>query len=332
MIFKMKDDLKKNPKTLKEEKLKTITKSGKKHINKLENKLLEEYNNKRDRIYKIMFKILTSPSKRSRIAINKEFNLDKEDYSLLKNIFDAKNHSDFIPTPTEFQQPFLETLENKLKYDKPEDFHILEPSCGLGYVIHNILKLAPNIKITAYEFNYSLYEILLKLFPKNIYPNITFYHKNFLLSDNKNDYNFVFCNPPFTNGTNKRYYLNFFYKLSKMLNNNDSEWRENLLYFISPPLFPDMQQKFNRGHDYIDSYDLLTPSSFLTKKRIEEIINENVSNKEFNNYKKEFKGAGLDHETMEEYIPYQTRILSNINFTAGTKFSAYSYEGICMNN
>lgn len=281
-----------------------------------QNGILDELEKKRERVYTIMFKILSSPSKRSRQSINKELGFNKDDYELIKKIFEGKNAFDFIPTPLEFLKPMLESIKER------EDTTFLEPSCGLGYVIHQVLKVNPKMQITAYEFNHEFMKILNMLFPKEHYPNITFHRRDFLEANDTGNYSTIFCNPPFTNNNDSRYYINFFFECNRIANNSKTDYYENLIFFISPPLYPDM--KPNLG---IDTSSILT-SSYLTKKRIEDILNKEFSNKDYNELKKE-KWQSEIYSELEDYEPVQIQFIGEVKFTAGTNYKAYSY--LCLN-
>jgi hypothetical protein len=280
------------------------------------NGILDELEKKRERIYTIMFKILSSPSKRSRQSLNKELGLDKDDYELIKKIFEGKKVFDFIPTPLEFLKPMLESIKER----KDETF--LEPSCGLGYVIHQVLKVNPKMQITAYEVNHEFINMLNILFPKEHYPNITFLRRNFLEANDTGNYSTIFCNPPFTNNNDIRYYINFFFECNRIANNSETDYYENLIFFIAPPLYPNM--KPNIG---IDTSSILT-SSYLNKKRIEDILNIEISNKDFKEFKKE-KWNSKIYSDLEDYEPVQIDFIGEVQFTAGTNYRAYSY--LCLN-
>jgi hypothetical protein len=281
-----------------------------------QNAMLNELEQKRERVYNIMFKIISSPSKRSRQSLNKEFGLNKDDYELIQKIFDGKNAFDFIPTPLEFLKPMLESIE------KRKESAFLEPCCGLGFVIHHVLKVNPKMKITAYELNPEFMKLLQQLYPKEYYPNITFYRKNFLEEEEKGNYSTIFCNPPFTNGTDSRYYINFFFKCNRISLNSDTDYYENHVFFISPPLYPDMKTK-----SHIDPFDVMT-SSYLNKKRIEDILGKEVSNKDFKEFKKERDTSDI-YEQLQYFEPNQIDFIEEVQFKAGTNYKANSY--LCLN-
>ena len=281
------------------------------HKNKLK---LEELSLFRERIYKIMFKILNSPSKRSRQILNKELGLSKDDYSIIVSILDNNKSLDFIPTPPEAIKPFIDTVIER------NDKFVLEPSCGLGIVIHYLLKAKPDINITAYEINSNFYNLLLQLFPKEFYPNITFHKKDFLESNENGSFSNIFCNPPFTYGHDSRFYINFLFECSRISKQSKTEFHDNLIYFISPQLYPTQK-------DYIDT-SLICTSSYMNKKRVEDILKIQISNTEFNDFKKG-KESDEIYNKLEDILPNQIRELQKIKFEAGTKITAYIYE--CIN-
>jgi predicted RNA methylase len=279
--------------------------------------VLKELEQKRERVYNIMFKILSSPSTRSRNQLNKEMGLEKDDYELISKIFQGNRGFDFIPTPPEYLKPMLETIKER------EDETFLEPCCGLGVVIHHVLKVSPKIKITAYEINNDFMEMLKKLFPAEYYPNITFHRKNFLQADEKGSYSTIFCNPPFTHGSDSRFYINFFFECNRISKNSMTNFHDNLVYFISPKLY----ETWNEKSDYIDP-TMIATSSYMNKKRIEDILKRDVTTKQFNEFKKnEFDSDIFGY--LEDYEASQISLIDTIKFKAGASITAYSY--LCLN-
>ena len=178
--------------------------------------------------------------------------------------------------------------------------------------------------IKAYEINYKFINIFKKLFPLELYPNITFLSKNFLTANEKESFPIIFCNPPFTKGGDSYYYINFFFECCK-ISKQSNTGIENIIYFISPPLIDDKLEKDKN----IDPYTALH-SKFLNKKRIEEILNKNIDTKEYNKYKKNDNDNIIDEIMEDKYEPNQIYILDNVKFK-GTNFPAYLYEILIIN-
>jgi hypothetical protein len=282
------------------------------HNKLIESKVLTELEEKREQVYTIINKVLSSPSNRSRNSLNKEFSMKGGDYDLINKVFEGKNNFDFIPTQKEYLMNMLETIASR----KVESF--LEPCCGLGNVIHEVLKVNPYIQITAYELNPEFLKILKILFPPLYYPNITFHSKNFLKSDEKGNYPVIFCNPPFTDRNDKRYYINFFYKCQEISLNSKTDYYENIVYFISPRLYETLKK-----NTYIDP-SLILISSYLNKQRIKDILSKDITNKDFQEFKKEKFYTKIFNE-LEHFEPLQIKFIQNVKFI-GTTFNAFSYE------
>jgi hypothetical protein len=281
-------------------------------------KILKFLEEKREVFYYEMFKMISSPSRRTMQNMNKILDLDKQSYELLEDIYEGKNKNDFIPTPNTYIEPLKMKIKDK-NYNK-----LLEPCCGLGNVIHEVLKVRPDMIIKAYEINYKFINILKKLFPLELYPNITFLSKNFLTANEKESFPIIFCNPPFTKGGDSYYYINFFFECCK-ISKQSNTGIENLIYFISPPL---INTKIEKNQN-IDPYSALH-SKFLNKKRIDEILNKNIDTKEYNKYKKNDDDNIIDEIMEDKYAPNQISILDNVKFK-GTNFPAYLYEILIIN-
>jgi hypothetical protein len=291
------------------------------------NEILKKLQDDREIFYNNINRFLQSPSRRNSDYLIKELskiNLVTDKYDLIRKLFEANKSFDFVPTPKEFLKDFLD-------YAKDEENNILEPTCGLGHVIHEILKVNPKAKIIAYEFNKDFYDILLFLYPKNMYPNITFYNKDFLKYAKNENFGLVFCNPPFTINNDKKYFYNFLIKCQELISQSKVNKFEILLFFISPPLYDSLK---NAG----DTVDWSKFISSISKNKIEDILDKKISNNEYKYIKDYYKD---DDDTkdrdvatflLEEIEPGQMTVLDNVKFKVGASISALSYVSINVVN
>ena len=172
----------------------------KKQVLKLRNK------DEREKIFETFITFMKSPSKRNMNYLMKQ-NLSEKD---INRVLDLKKLSDFYPTPTRCLD------ENSIKKSK----NILECTAGLGYVVNDIININPNAKITAYELDSDLVRI-----GNNILGNDIIKQNNFLKIPLKNDFDFIFCNPPFSSGYSKKdpFYVKFLIKVLQLKENNNNK-------------------------------------------------------------------------------------------------------------
>ncbi len=123
----------------------------------MERSKAEDY---REQFYGLMSRYLNSPSKRTYTQLKQ---IDKGFGDLTSKILNGRKGFDFIPTPKSFYKSMLEDIKSR-KLDE-----LLEPCCGFGNVIHEVLKVNPKMKIDAYEYNHDFVQILNVLFPKRLY-------------------------------------------------------------------------------------------------------------------------------------------------------------------
>lgn len=125
------------------------------------------------------------------------------------SIRDAVKAYDFYPTPTSALEGFKMIIERSEK--------ILEPTAGLGYILNYIRKVNPKCEKTAIEFNAWFSEILRYFNPDTIINPDK--NNDFLKYDPKKvDFDTIVINPPFTWGTDKRYYLEFLFHCLYLMN------------------------------------------------------------------------------------------------------------------
>jgi hypothetical protein len=174
----------------------------------------------RDEIFKTFIAYMKSPSKRQMNYVLK-MGLDSRD---ITRVADLKKLVDFYPTPTRcLEQQIIRRSDN-----------ILECTAGLGYVVNDVIEINPRAKITAYEYDEDLVRI-----GNNILGTDILQRKNFLKIPLKNDYDFIFCNPPFSSSYSKKdpYYVKFLIKVIQLRENNTNKGKLQIQFLCPITLF-----------------------------------------------------------------------------------------------
>ena len=189
----------------------------------------------RQKIFETFITFMRSPSKRNMNYLIKQ-NLNERD---INRVYDLKKLSDFYPTPTKCLDIYGITKSK----------NILECTAGLGYVVNDILNINPYSKITAYELDYDLVRI-----GNNILGDDIIKQQNFFKIPLKNDYDFIFCNPPFTSGYSKKdpFYVKFLIKVLQLKENNNNK---NLqIQFLCPiTIFSKIGSEWEGGRTMISN-------------------------------------------------------------------------------
>jgi SAM-dependent methyltransferase len=101
-----------------------------------------------------------------------------------------KKEFQFFETP----EDMAEYMTNKIIGLHGEEIDFLEPECGRGALIKAVLKVRPNLKVTAVELSDINYKIT-----KELYPDINLIHGDFLTHDfGSKKFDLIVANPPFT--------------------------------------------------------------------------------------------------------------------------------------
>ena len=161
----------------------------------------------------------------------------------IMKIYTSKKGFDFYPTPTEgFNNP---TAKRVIEHSDK----ILEPTAGLGAIITVLLHYNEHAQIEGNELNKDFIPILKKIFENDNRVFINNY--DFLEKDyTNNNYDLIVCNPPFTKGTDNRFYYMFLFKCLQILNESKGRGIKKLL-FISPQLIKsdnNLLNDFRRGN------------------------------------------------------------------------------------
>ena len=228
---------------------------------------------------------------------------------MISNLFGSQKFGDFYPTP----QKCLETFSKDLAQFVHTDEHILEPTAGIGSIVHFLTKKG-YYNIEANEINKQLHKYL-----KNTYFNQTITNKNFLETDYKNNkFSLVFCNPPFTNGGDKRYYFDFFFKCCEVLSNSSVKGPK-LLYFISLKLSNDEKE------DNLINEKIL---SFIPKDKLTKLFKKHIGRTPSKQLIKDvIEGEETqDTQDLDALLPYSTYLVGSCTGFAGTGTKAFLYK------
>lgn len=237
--------------------------------------------------YEKIIKFLKSPSKRNETYLN-NLGLTNEE---LQNIFYSQKLDDFYPTP---MNCILE-----VKNDLKNSFNILEPTCGLGFTILLFKIINPHADITAYEYNYNITKVANKLLAET---GLKVERKDFFDVSDKNNYDYIFLNPPFTSGIKKKdkYYFKFLIKLFKVMAGSKKSITSS---FICPKNI--LPNNIKVG----DSFSV-------------EDIFYNVSKTELKKYLDSFN---MTIDDLNDILPILGRVVSKCNFET-TKFEIYHLQ------
>ena len=205
--------------------------------------------------FETLYKFLRAPSKRTRGFLSKIGFTEREQVDL----FNSQKLNDFYPTPKRCLD------ERAIKYSD----NILECTAGVGFVVNFMKEINPKAKIDAYELNPGAVEIADKLLGKGVIVR-----KDFLKLDVvPNDYDFIFCNPPFTQGAGNRepYYLKFLIKVLQIMEKNKGLKEQGWAYgvtvqFLCPKTIFNKIQTF-REDDMLESYKFFKKCPAKTLKK-----------------------------------------------------------------
>lgn len=238
---------------------------------------------------------LNKKSTRAFNELMKEYN----DKDYIKTVINAQMFNDFYPT----SQKCLDHYEFYPQYFDKEDI-ILEPTAGLGSIVLWLLKKKVKSKIIATDYDANLNDYLKESFERingvSILPHIK---SNYLKIENDfHRYNpsIIFLNPPFSNGNDKKYYLNFLFKAIYDLKMSEHAHIERQLFFISPQLTPK-----ERENDTINFEDIVISEN--KKKEIKNMLN-------------------ISEEEFLELVPEQTTRVKACNDFGGTNAEAVLYQ------
>ena len=231
---------------------------------------------------------------------------------LVRTIIDAESFMDFFPTPRICYEP----MENILKNAD----NSLEATAGMGFFTIKALESNPDMKITLNEMNKGLYSFLQKSYTDK---NITLTNKNFLEYPNKNSFDLIFLNPPFTLGGDKRFYFNFLFKGLKMMYESSGGYGRSII-FICPPI----KEKMRIGDLLLDEHIIQKVSGKKLKDLLEILIpNNKFSEKEIEVLQ---KIDGDIYEELSLYLPDQIIKIGECDDFASTKIKTDIYHMIFL--
>lgn len=166
-------------------------------------------------------------SRRSQTQFIKKYGRD-----ILESIFGGRDFGDFFSTPIKCmkQKKIVDSIKNNKK--------VLEGSAGLGSIINFIRNIDRNIDIVGIELNKKYVEFLKENFKYKTEIIGGDYFEKTKPYMNKNDFDMIFMNPPFSRDYPKKdgkFYMNFFFRNLKILNNSSRTYEKDMI-FISPSI------------------------------------------------------------------------------------------------
>lgn len=259
-------------------------------------------NNKRQKLAKLEEFIndtenyLNKKSTRAYNTLMKKY--DDKDY--IASIIGAQMFGDFYPTSQKCLDHYSDYIEN---FD--ENDVILEPTAGLGSIVLWLLKKNVKSKIITTDYDANLNGYLKESFEGiNQVSVLNHIKSNYLKVENDfHRYNptIIFLNPPFSNGNDKKYYLNFLFKAIYDLKMSEHAHMERQLFFISPQL-----TKGNEKDGRTISFDDIVISK-NKKQEIKEMLN-------------------INEEEFIELMPEQTNRIKACKDFGGTNTEAVLYQ------
>lgn len=239
---------------------------------------------------------LNKKSTRAFDALMKKYN----DKDFIKSILTAQKFSDFYPT----SQKCLSNYNKYIKYIDENDI-ILEPTAGLGSIVLWLLKNNVKNKIIATDYNADINKYLKQSFDGINQVTVLDHTKSDYLDIKNNHYKYnpsiIFLNPPFSNGNDKKYYLNFLYKALYDLDLSEAPGIERQLFFISLQL-TNKDEKDNQ----LINFDNVVISA-KKKKEIKNMLN-------------------IDDDKWEELSPDQVLKVKTCDDFGGTNVKAVLYH------
>jgi hypothetical protein len=104
-------------------------------------------------------------------------------------------------------------------------------------------------------------------FTKEHYKNVKVINADFITkSYDNNDFSLIFCNPPFSFGNNKTFYIDFLFKCFDVLTKSKIKYEKNI-FFISPALNKNM-----KNGDIVFNSDLLSSLPKVKKNSLHAYI------------------------------------------------------------
>jgi hypothetical protein len=241
-------------------------------------------------------------TKRDLINIKKLFEHKYPNFT--RTLMDAPL-GDFYPTP-------LECLDNKIINNIIQDAtHILEPSAGIGSMIYHAYKINPKLDITAFEYNSDLIPFL-----KQHYHKAQIYNENFLDNDiDLSNIDTIICNPPFTLGGDKRYYINFYFKCLDIMYKSKIKYRPVMIFLCPKGGLTEAGVEIDGGN-VIDPFKIF--DKLVSYKKICDISNmlgyDKPTQKEYSEFKKEGYSDNEFLSYLEEISPFQLLKIDNCKF------------------
>ena len=254
-----------------------------------------------DDFYNKLFDALSSRSKRSFNTFSKSYPDFKDK---INKILEGQQFLDFYPTP-------LKCLEKSIPVVKRAS-KILEPTAGLGAITYFLSKYTDPSNITAVELDKTMSKLL-----QEIQPKLNVKTGNFLNMSYKNwkDIDCIYCNPPFTMGSDKRFYYDFLFRCLAILNHNGG----GELVFICPSLVE---------KDELENFDMsrILNKRAMSNPKYQKIMKEYSSNPPTKAGHNKYLDDGEYKSELFEIFDFQeARLLEQCSGFGGTKITADVY-------
>jgi hypothetical protein len=246
-----------------------------------------------------------------------EFDSDR-----VERLFGSQKGTDFYPTPVScIDKPDINrALRNAER--------ILEPSAGMGALAQYALKLSerPKNKLPSMEMielNTGLASFLKDTFEKNGLATVR--QENFIedYPIDESEIDTIICNPPFSSGSDKKFYLDFLFKCLAILVNSKAKGNLNLI-FICPRLISNSAEtrfwKEGKESQVFDFRDVVSNIGFAKLQSLLKLIGETITKKEFDEYK-----ANEEIEAIEKITPFQSLWVDSCSGFGGTGVKADVY-------
>lgn len=174
---------------------------------------------------------------------------------LFNAIVSIQNNYDLYPTPHTSLKPIFDDID-KLEGKYTTSLNFLEPSAGTGNIVRGIIDFGERRKIKgidAVEMSADLSKLLKE---QTTISNV--YREDFLEFKPKHDYHYTIMNPPYTDGSNKTFWLEHLMKAMSISYTQIEEGGglQNTIYAIVPTTYLDNMWKeyYPNGQGQKDKY------------------------------------------------------------------------------
>ena len=288
------------------------------------NKIIIDKNDKLIDLTERIFKTSQGRLRYYKKNYNKEFEdltegkLKLDFVDLIKN---SQKQYDFYPTPLKCLEPFKHWIKQSSNF--------LEPCAGLGFISNFVRKNKDEYEpLSLIEYNPEFKEIL-----NYFNPDCNIYNEgNFLNFDIDNNFDCIIINPPFSNGTDKKYYLDFVYHSMYLLSKSKARKLKNLLV-VAPSLTKDMRfysdkKILSRIAEHGSDFVLMDMLEYTGKAKLFTILNKyiKVSKKDIDKLFDQKENSKLYEKIDDLFSPFYMSKIGECSEFVNTKFKAHLYH------